>query len=362
MNADDLRALLDNANLQAFLRVIRAGESSQSPDAYHMRYGGVFVESLVDHPRVYVDTPWGKTSAAGAYQFLASTWDRCAKALGLVNFAPDSQDLAAAYLIQGRGALDDVLQGRITDAIAKCCREWASLPGSPYGQPTRTLAQALETYKQYGGFLYTPAEPVEKPAESAHVPRQNDNEGWPETPPEKSTMPIPALVAALLPSLIDAVPKLGKLFGSGSEVAERNLKTAELALNIVQQATNTPNAQAAVEAIKTNPAAQQAAAAAIESRWLDLSESGGGGIEGARKADQSARSAGDLLHSPSFWVGMALLPMVYMIVASLIGLLGTATWSDDVRAGLAGSIISAIIGGLVGYYFGQTTSRNRTPA
>jgi uncharacterized protein YcfJ len=30
-----------------------------------------------------------------------------------------------------------------------------------------------------------------------------------------------------------------------------------------------------------------------------------------------------------------------------------------VRAGLAGSLISAVIGGLVGYYYGQTTSRNR---
>lgn len=42
------------------------------------------------------------------------------------------------------------------------------------------------------------------------------------------------------------------------------------------------------------------------------------------------------------------------------GLVGTATWSDDVRAGLAGSLISAIVGGLVGYYYGQTTTRNRS--
>jgi uncharacterized membrane protein YsdA (DUF1294 family) len=66
--------------------------------------------------------------------------------------------------------------------------------------------------------------------------------------------------------------------------------------------------------------------------------------------------------SPSFWVGLVLIPLVYLLVLSLIGMIGSATWSDDVRAGLAGSLISAIIGGLVGYYFGQTTTRNRSAA
>ena len=71
------------------------------------------------------------------------------------------------------------------------------------------------------------------------------------------------------------------------------------------------------------------------------------------------RAAGDLLHSASFWIALTLLPLVYLLVLSLIGVVGSATWSDDVRAGLAGSLISAVIGGLVGYYYGQTTSRNR---
>ena len=60
--------------------------------------------------------------------------------------------------------------------------------------------------------------------------------------------------------------------------------------------------------------------------------------------------------NPTRWIILGLL------VLSLIGLIGTATWSDDVRAGLSGSLISAIVGGLVGYYFGQTTTRNRSAA
>jgi hypothetical protein len=123
------------------------------------------------------------------------------------------------------------------------------------------------------------------------------------------------------------------------------------------------NAQEAVEIIKADPAAAEVAQKAVQDNWLALSESGGGGIEGARKADAAAAARGDRWwQSPSFWVAVLLLPLVYLLVLSLIGMIGSATWSDDVRAGLAGSLMSAIVGGLVGYYYGQTTSRNRSAA
>ena len=175
-------------------------------------------------------------------------------------------------------------------------------------------------------------------------------------------MPLPAILGALLPTLIESVPKLGKLFGSGSEVAERNVKAAELAMQIAQDALGARNAQEAVEIAKADPAAAAKAAEAIEARWLELTEAGGDGIAGARKADAAQQAAGSLLQSASFWVALMLLPLVYLLVLSLIGMVGTASWSDDVRAGLAGSLISAVVGGLVGYYYGQTTSRNRTPS
>lgn len=183
----------------------------------------------------------------------------------------------------------------------------------------------------------------------------------PSTPKtQEATMPLPAILAAVLPSLIESVPKLGKLFGSGSEVAERNVKAAELALNVAQEAIGARNAQETVELLKADPALVTKATQAIESRWLELSEAGGDGIAGARKADQ-ARSGGSWWQSPSLIIATLLLPLVYMLVGSLIGLFGSAAWSDDVRSSLAGSLMGSIIGGLVGYYFGQTTTRNRTP-
>lgn len=178
---------------------------------------------------------------------------------------------------------------------------------------------------------------------------------------QEPIMPLPAILAAVLPSLIESVPKLGKLFGSGSEVAERNVKAVELAMGIAQEAVGARNAQETVELMKSDPAMASKAAQAVEARWLELSEAGGDGIAGARKADE-ARSGGAWYQSPSLLIAVFLLPLVYLLVLSLIGMIGTATWSDDVRAGLAGSLISAIIGGLVGYYYGQTTSKNRAQA
>lgn len=170
------------------------------------------------------------------------------------------------------------------------------------------------------------------------------------------------IIAALLPALTAAIPVLGKLFGSGSEVATRNSKAAEIVFDIATKAIGATNEQEVVTKVTADPAAAATVTQAIEARWLDLTEAGGGGVEGARKADAAARGAGDLMHSASFWVALLLLPLVYLLVLSLVGIIGTATWSDDVRAGLAGSLISAVIGGLVGYYYGQTTSRNRSPS
>lgn len=360
----ELIRLRDEANVQAFLRVIRVGEGTADEAGYRRHFGGRLFDSFSDHPRVAITAGLGAnqytSTAAGAYQFLARTWDGLVRQYGFDDFEPATQDVAALALIDGRKALDDVLAGRFADAVRKCNREWASLPGSPYGQPTRTLAQAEATYLAQGGH-FAPTETITVAADGSAAPPAHA-----KPQPTEATMPLPLIIAALLPSIIEAIPKLGKLFGSGSEVAERNVKAAELAVGIVQEAVGARNAQEAAEMVKADPAAAQVAIAAVEQRWYELAEAGGGGIDGARKADAAVMTIDgpwwSFLRSPSFWCLLILAPLVYLLVGSLIGLWGTATWSDDVRAGLAGSIVSSIIGAAVGYYWGQTTSRNRSAA
>ena len=172
---------------------------------------------------------------------------------------------------------------------------------------------------------------------------------------------MPPFLLAALPALIKAIPKLADLFGTGTEVSDRNVAAVQTVAQIVQDATGAKNIQEAVEAIQTDPQALQAATKAVQDQWFTLSETGGG-IEAARAADAAFVTKGaPIWHSPSFIVAALLIPLVYMVVGAVVGLFGTP-FSEDVRAAIANGIVGVILGGLIGYYYGQSTSRNRTPA
>lgn len=147
--------MLSNPNVRAMLAVIRAGEGTADIDGYRRIFGGQMFTSFADHPRILVKKSGYSSTAAGAYQFLARVWDETAKLMNLKDFSPASQDLAALGRIAARGALDDVIAGRFEVAIKKLGKEWASLPFSPYGQPTKTLAQAKNVYLANNGTITT---------------------------------------------------------------------------------------------------------------------------------------------------------------------------------------------------------------
>lgn len=202
----ECRAALANPNVQAFLRVIREGETDQTDRAYRTIVGGGTFDSFDAHPRQFVRLPkLGVTSsAAGAYQFLARTWDECAAALGLPDFSPPMQDLAAVFLIRRRGALQAVIDGRLADAIRACNLEWASLPGSPYGQPTKSLDTARAVYARWGGQLQPAATP------SAPPPTPQAPPPAAPAPTERSPTVAPAFLWGLAQSLITAFTPLAR--------------------------------------------------------------------------------------------------------------------------------------------------------
>lgn len=333
-------ATLRNPNVQAFLALIRKTEGA----GYTTLFGGGTVESLDDHPRIAVTRTLGgkpiTSTAAGAYQFLSRTWDECAKALGLPDFSPPSQDSAAVYLLDRRKALPAILEGDWTTAIECCNREWASLPGSPYGQPTKSLDYCLKFLKdlQEGGAPATNPFPESKPTK------------------EESTIMAPFVFAAI-PSLIQAAPSLIRLFGGGGEHTEKNAKAAEIAVEIAKTVTNQPTAEGAVSAIKADPNLASSYAQAVESQWYQLvGEAGGGGISGARAHDVQAQMSSKPWLSPALWVSILILPLVYIVVVAVMFGEG---WTNDIRAMVVSSIISLILGSITGFFLGTSYGSQR---
>lgn len=325
MTRDDLRAALKSENVKAFLHVIRVGEGTPDPEGYRRMFGGKLFFGYADHPRDPQTYKVGgkelTSSAAGAYQFLSKTWDGLVKQWGFGDFSPTSQDEAAVALIVGRKALDDVLAGRIQSAIRKCANEWASLPGSPYGQPTKTLQQALATYKKAGGLL----------------------EGEPVTP-----FIIPAIDA-----ILGVVPSLMNIWkGTGSEVAQRNQAAAQVVVEAVKSTLGARNEQELVETIKEGtPEVVAKVNEAVRSVWYEISTDSSG-IGAAREFNLSQANVSPK-RNMALWVTVMLLPLVYLVVSTVLFKEG---FSDDVRAMTVAAVISGVLGAITGYWLGTSFS------
>lgn len=148
-----------NANMIAFLAMLRHSEGTdQYANAYQTYYGGAQFSDMSDHPCNTgecqpVAGPSGSTTAAGAYQIEQSTWNALGGRAYYGDFSEGSQDRAAEDLIEGRGATADVVAGNFSSAVALLGKEWASLPGSPYGQPVNSLSDLESFYQSAGGTV-----------------------------------------------------------------------------------------------------------------------------------------------------------------------------------------------------------------
>lgn len=159
LNLSKMRTVTDadvsHPNVRALVAVIRRGEGTAGPDGYRTLFGGGLFSSYAWHPNQRITRTLGgrpiTSTAAGAGQFLFSTWEETARIMGLKDFTPASQERAIVGRIAARGALEDVKAGRFDVAVKKIATEWASMPGSPYGQPVITLATARNVFASAGG-------------------------------------------------------------------------------------------------------------------------------------------------------------------------------------------------------------------
>jgi len=141
-----------NKNLEAFLLLITATEGTDKQGTpYNEIFGYDNFTGYSKHPnirRYFTNPKTGKkdfSTAAGRYQINFPTYNY----LGMKSFTPEAQDAGAIELIKRSNAYADVIKGNFETAIKKTNKVWASLPGSPYEQPTWTMARALEFIKKF---------------------------------------------------------------------------------------------------------------------------------------------------------------------------------------------------------------------
>lgn len=350
-----------SANLRAFLLLVRWCEGTSDENGYRALYGHrkdkpKLFSNFDDHPRIFFDTPWGKTSAAGAFQMLAATFDDAAAALGLTDFSPESQDQAAVWLVKRRGALHAVEQGDLDNAVHLCNKEWASLPGSPYGQPTRTMAECRKVFEQAGGTLrYADSIGTTVPAPTTKPPQ-----------PTKQESPMaPAIIQAVVATLF---PLISDLFRArGSKTATRNADIMQVVgdaapaiAEIAKEVAGGGNEQQAAEAILSDKILQARFRAEVALKWSDL--------EPFLRFEEESRAAArqfssNLMSDGPQWRQMGAGLLIGALSLTIVVGGGAMFWqlmdSPMLDPGQKGLILGALIAAFtttVGFWFGSSRS------
>lgn len=148
-------------NQKAFLDMIAISELGRgllavSDNGYNCLVGStpshpLLFSSYADHPHIY--NPKYNSTAAGRYQLLGKYYDFYKLELHLSDFSPLSQDAIAMQQITEKHGLQDVIDGRIEQAIHDVRKLWASFPGAGYGQHENTMDYLVEAYVSSGGTV-----------------------------------------------------------------------------------------------------------------------------------------------------------------------------------------------------------------
>ena len=349
---DDLRRFFPHPNVQAFYQVMRFKESSLYDSAYRMVNGAPPITDFSRHPYEGLKTTEGGR-AAGASQFIPTTWGGLEKKYGFPSFEPHYQDLGYVGCLIERNALELVMEGRFDEAVAACRLEWSSLPGAAESRATWTMDKARDLYMRAGGSLKdvtgTPYEPV------------------PVEPERKPVDPLSA-IALFGPLIANLIPQVAKLFDK-KVGAPGKIEAAQKVIETIVTSTGSVNEQQALQKIASDPVMLQTATKAImtEPTIMGMLEVGGG-IKAAREANLAVQVADKpFWYNPAFWMSLALLPLVYWIVGSvLVGginlgpddagfwkIFGTA-FDQETRSGTVNLVIGMVLGGIVGIWFGTS--------
>lgn len=132
-------------NMVKFLMLLTFTEGTDKQGTpYNELFGFTNFTGYEKHPNIKIESKNYSSTAAGRYQILYKTWLMLKKLNKALTFSPEDQDLMAVMLIKQQGAYNLIIEGKFEEAILKTNDCWASLPGSPYGQPTHKMEDAIK--------------------------------------------------------------------------------------------------------------------------------------------------------------------------------------------------------------------------
>lgn len=383
MTLSDLRNLLRNTNVSSFLRVIRERESSQDDSAYSVLNGGAHFESFAEHPFKGQRTPPGK--AAGAYQFIASTWGDVEAQYGMPDFSPASQDAGAVARLIYRGALEDVLAGRFAAAVARCRHEWTSLPGAAESSAGWTMDKALAVYRKWGGR--TDDEIAGLRREGRDQPMPAPAPGMPSNQPEEGLTMGGLAAAGLIGQLLQTVvsvfqpvarAKVEQAAGKVTDAAGAKV-LADGLMGVLQQVTGLADPVQATAAVTAPTDEGRAKLAAVEQQAVMRLDEFAGFLDriasleaDAAKRSEESRANARAFATPESW-GLRMKQVSFTqwglgVAAAAVAIL-TAVQMVVTHQGVPDPslmvLLTAIVMGLVntfrdqtGFSFGGTSDSN----
>lgn len=178
--------------------------------------------------------------------------------------------------------------------------------------------------------------------------------------------PLTKFALAAINPLLGAVPELVHLFidkQTGQTVPERNAAAVVKMVSVAQQALqaaghDAPNEQAVAQAVTSDPAAKALVRDALMANYYQIAvgEAGGGGIDGARKANAAYAQPGvpGFWLNPAFIISVLLLVMPFMLLADVF-YIHPAAYVGELRTQIVTGLL-AIVFSVAGYWIGTSFS------
>lgn len=174
-NTKESNGLVDNRialkgvdpRVEALLLTIRKAEGTSGREGYRIQFTGRKFSSFNKHPDekicAYIPVLGYEecSTAAGAYQYLTTTWNEIVAANPhITSFSPQNQDRAAIILLKELKVIPILLKRKyptnkeLEKVFFSINKTWASIYGAPYGQGTKSLSFLVNTYNGYLNYIY----------------------------------------------------------------------------------------------------------------------------------------------------------------------------------------------------------------